>query len=206
MRAVAVLTVALPICWLSPAAWAEIQVRAEDCSSAVSGTMIGSHIEVHCLSKEDIARVVDELVRQGVVKRAQDVGIEASVIVSLAARLKPTQQLDFAQAVVEVSHAIDVAINVAKEGSSGSSDQLVDEVLKRVAEKTKANDPVGATREAEDGFARWEKQEAERRAGAKATGVTLLEAALKTDLLRFDAPAAAARAEKIAFLQYEGDP
>ena len=165
MRAVAVLTVALAICWLSPAAWAEIQVRAEDCSSAVSGTMIGSHIEVHCLSKEDIARVVDELVRQGVVKRAQDVGIEASVIVSLAVRLKPTQQLDFAQAVVEVSHAIDVAIDVAKEGSSGSSDQLVDEVLKRVAEKTKANDPARsdtrsgrrlcALGEAGGGAARW---------------------------------------------------
>jgi hypothetical protein len=71
--------------------------------------MIGSHIEVHCLSKEDIARVVDELVRQGVVKRAGDAGIETSVIVSLAARLKPTQQLDFTQAVVEVSHAVDAA-------------------------------------------------------------------------------------------------
>ena len=206
MRAVVVLLVGFQIFVFAPAAWAETQVKAEDCSSAVNGPVIASHIEVHCLSKEDITRVVDELVRQGVVKRAEDAGIETSLIVSLAARLKPTQKLDFAQAVVEVSHAVDIAINVAKEGSSGSSDLLVDEVLKRIAEKTKANDPAGATREAEDGFARWEKQEAERRASATDTGVALLEAALKTDLLRFDAAAAAGRVEKIASLEHGDDP
>ena len=206
MRAVAVLLAATQICWLGSAASAETQVNAEDCSSAVSGTVIGSHIEIHCLSKEDIERVVDELVRQGVVKRAEDAGIETSVVASLAARLKPTQKLDFAQAVVEVSHAVDIAISVANEGSSGSSDQLVDEVLKRIADKTKANDPSGATREAEDGFARWEKQEAERRANATAAGVTLLEAALKTDLLRFDAAAAAGRVEKVSSLQHGDNP
>jgi tetratricopeptide (TPR) repeat protein len=206
MRAVAILLLALPLCCIAPTARADAQVKAEDCSSAVSGPMIGSHIEVHCLSEEDIKRVIDELVRQGVVKRADDVGIETSVIVSLAARLKPTQKLDLAQAVVEVSQAVDIAINVAKEGSKGSSEQLVDEVLKRVAEKTKANDPEGATREAEDGFARWEKQEAERRASALASGAALLEAALKTDLLRFDAAAAAGRVEKIASLQHGDDP
>ena len=206
MRPVVVLVAVVQICSFAPASWAETQVKAEDCSSAVSGTLIGSHVEIHCLSKEDIARVVDELVRQGVVKRAEDAGIETSVIISLAARLKPTQQLDFAQAVVEVSHAVDIAMNVVAEGSSGSRDQLVDEVLKRIADKTKANDPVGATREAEEGFARWEKQETERRANASAQGVALLEAALKTDLLRFDAAAAAGRVEKIASLQHEGDP
>jgi tetratricopeptide (TPR) repeat protein len=150
--------------------------------------------------------VVDELVRLGVVQRAENAGIETSVVVSMAARLKPTQKLDFAQAVVEVSHAVDIAIKVAKEASSGSSDQLVDEALKRIAEKTKANDPVGATREAEEGFARWKKQEAERRAGALGSGIVLLEAALNTDLLRFDAAAAAARVEKIASLQQDEHP
>jgi hypothetical protein len=80
------------------------------------------------------------------------------------------------------------------------------EAPSRIAERTKANDPAGATREAEEGFARWQKQEAERRASAAATGVTLLEPALKTDLLRFDATAAAERVEKIASLQHEEDP
>jgi tetratricopeptide (TPR) repeat protein len=205
VRAVVVLLAATQICWRASAASAETQVKAEDCSSAVSGTVIGSHIEIHCLSKEDIERVVDELVRQGVVKRAEDAGIETSVIVSLAARLNPRQKFDFAQAVVEVSSAVDIAIKIAKEGASGSSDQLVDEVVKRIAEKTKDNDAAGATREAEEGFARWEKQEAERRTNATATGVALLEAALKTDLLRFDAGTAAGRVEKMSLLQHEGD-
>ena len=132
-------------------------------ASAVSGTMIGSHVEIHCLSKEDIARVVDELVRQGVVQRAEDAGLERAFIVSLAARMKPTQKLDFNQAVAEVSHAVDIAVQVVAEGSSGSSDQLVDEVLKRIAERTKANDPAGATREAEEGFAAGRRQK--RRGG-----------------------------------------
>ena len=206
MRAAAVLALALPLSCVAPTARAETQVNAEDCSSAVSGTMIGSRIEIHCLSQEDVKRVVDELVRQGVVKRAEDAGIEISVIASLAARLKPTQKLDFAQAVIEVSRAVDVAIDVAKEGSGDSNDQLVNETLKRIAEKTKANDPAGATREAEEGFARWEKQETERRTTAIATGAALLEAALKTDLLRFDAAAAAGRVEKISSLQHEGNP
>ena len=206
MRAVAPLIFILQICIFAPFARAEVQVKAEDCSSAVSGTMIGSKVEIHCLSKEDITRVVDELVRQGVVRRAGDVGIETPVIASLAARLRPTEKLDFAQAVTEVSHAVDIAVKVVTEGASGSSDQLVDEVLKRIAERTKANDPAGATREAEEGFARWEEKETERRASALATGVALLEAALKTDLLRFDATSAAGRVEKIASLQQGDDP
>jgi hypothetical protein len=107
---------------------------------------------------------------------------------------------------VKVSHAVDIAVKVVAEGASGSGDQLVDEVLKRIAERTKASDPAGATREAEAGFARWEKKETEWRASASATGVALLEAALKTDLLRFDATSAARRVEKIASLQHEDDP
>jgi hypothetical protein len=71
-------------------------------------------IEIHT-SEETIARVVNELVRQGVVQQAADAGIETSVIASLAARLKPTQKLDFAQAVIEVSHAVDIAMNVVAE-------------------------------------------------------------------------------------------
>jgi tetratricopeptide (TPR) repeat protein len=108
--------------------------------------------------------------------------------------------------VAEVSNAVDIAVKVVAEGTRGSSDKLVHEVLKRIAERTKANDPAGATREADEGFARWEKEETARRASASATGVALLEAALKTDLLRFDATSAAGRVEKIASLQHEDDP
>ena len=205
MRSVVPLIFVVQICICAPLSRAVAQVKAEDCSAALSGSMIASKIEIHCLSKEDIARVVEELVRQGVVRRAENAGVETSVIVSLATRLRPTEKLDFAQAVVEVSHAVDIAVKVVAEGAGGSGDQLVDEVLKRIAERTKANDPAGATREAEEGFARWEKEETKRRADAVTKGVVLLEAALKTDLLRFDAASAAGRVEKIASLQHEDD-
>src|SRR5271157_1945719 len=137
MRAAAHLAFVLLACCLALAARAEAQEKAEDCSSAVSGTMIGSKVEIHCLSKEDIALVIDELFSKGVVRRAEDVGIETSVIVSLAKRLRPTEKLDLLQAVAEVSNAVDIAVKVVAEGARGSSDKLVDEVLKRIAERTK---------------------------------------------------------------------
>ncbi len=60
MRAITPLIFALPIWIFTPAARAETQVKAEDCSAAVSGLTIGARVEIHCLSKEDIARVIDE--------------------------------------------------------------------------------------------------------------------------------------------------
>jgi hypothetical protein len=202
MRAAFPLIFVVQICIFAPLSRAIAQVKAEDCSAAHSGLMIASNIEIHCLSEEDIARVVDEVLRQ---RRAENAGVETSLITSLARRLRPTEKLDFAQAAVEVSHAVDIAVKVVAEGVGGSGDQLVDEVLKRIAERTKANDAAGATREAEEGFARWEKEEAKRRANAVTKGVALLEAALNTDLLRFDAASAAGRVEKIASLQHEDD-
>src|SRR3984893_19443615 len=143
MRAVAPLAFLLAIWIFAPAARADTQVKAEECSAAVSGLTIGAKVEIHCLGKEDIARVIDEFRRQGLLQRAEGAGIETSVIVCLAARLKPTQKLDFAQAVVEVSHAVDVAVKIVTEGASGSGDQLVDEGLRRIAERTKASDAAG---------------------------------------------------------------
>jgi tetratricopeptide (TPR) repeat protein len=95
---------------------------------------------------------------------------------------------------------------MSRTAAGRAAERLAAEVQKRIAERTKANDPVGATREAEEGFARWEKEEIDGRANDVARGVVLLEAALKTDLLRFDATSAAGRADKIASLQHEGDP
>ena len=45
-------------------------------------------------------------------------------------------------------------------------DALIDETLRRVAERTKVDDAAGATRAAEAGFAQWEKEESARRTSA----------------------------------------
>ena len=66
-------------------------------------------------------------------------------------------------------------------------------VQKRVAEKTLAGDLDGADAEAEDAFAQWERDEAERAEAAQRSGVALIETAIETALARGDAEAVARR-------------
>jgi tetratricopeptide (TPR) repeat protein len=190
------------------AARAEPQVVADDCRAALSRMAMASKVELYCLSEDDIARVVDELVRTGVIRRAGDAGIETPVIANLAARLRPVQTRDLAQAAAEISYAAGIAIGIVAEAGNpnGSGDQLTGEVLKRIAGRLKANDAAGATRAAEEGFTRFERLDQEPGGKDLARGVALLEAALNTDLLRFDAASAAGRAEKIVSVQYPHDP
>src|SRR5439155_13306874 len=84
-------------------------------------------------------------------------------------------------------------------------DDLVNAVLARIAEKTGAGDLEGAAREADRGFAEWERAEAERRETSVRSGIALLEAGLDQDILRRDATAAARRVEKIVALEYPDD-
>ena len=182
------------------------EVTATDCSISIQGTTAFSSQTIHCLSEDQIGRVIDVLVSRGVILRAVDAGLGIATVRTLAKRLKPTQQLDDLQAAVELSHAVDVALSLVAQGTQPSGDALIDETLRRVAERTKANDAAGATRAAEAGFAQWEKEELERRTRALAGGVKLLEAALQTDFLRFDADAVAQRVEKIVSLEHASDP
>jgi tetratricopeptide (TPR) repeat protein len=212
MRAIWLFFLTVGFCGGACPAMAEERVTATGCSNAASGVQIGTSTTINCLSKEQIEQVIEVLIRKGVVRRAESEGVEQSIIVSLAGRLKPGAKFDLGQAVVEVSAAVDIAAKILREGETVSGDALLDEVQRRIAERTKANDPAGATRAAEDGFTEWEKKEkqqrakeAERKADALKTGVALLEAALQTDLVRFDAEAAAGRVEKIVALGHEGD-
>jgi acyl-CoA reductase-like NAD-dependent aldehyde dehydrogenase len=83
-------------------------------------------------------------------------------------RLKPNEELSLEQAVKEVSAAVETAIDVISKGERGSNlDDLVNAVLARIAEKTGAGDIEGAAREADRGFAEWERVEAERRDWAR---------------------------------------
>ncbi len=183
---------------------AESQGNAGDCESALSKMAPAMRANLHCLSKEEIARIVDELGRTGAARRAAEAGIETPVLASLAARLKPAQEADLAKAAAEVSHASNLAIDLVSEAGRGSGGQLTDQVLQQIAERIKANDLDAAARAAEEGFARWQAL-GQKSGGKEAAGVAMLEAALKTDLLLFDAAAAAGQAERIVELQYAGD-
>jgi hypothetical protein len=118
--------------WLFFPSLAAAQNQAKDCSNAASGVSIGTSVTINCLSKEQIEQVIEVLIRKGVVRRAESEGVEQSIIVSLAGRLKPGAKFDLAQAVVEVSAAVDIAAKILREGETVSGDALLDEVQRRI--------------------------------------------------------------------------
>lgn len=184
---------------------AESQVNAGDCQAVLGRLAEAPKKSLRCLSAADIARVTDELVRTGVVQRMREAGIDTAIIASLAARLKPAQEPDLTKVAAEVSYAAGIAIGAVTEAQGGSSDELTGQVVREVAGRIRANDLEAAARAAEEGLARWEKPDQKPSGKDAAQGVALLEAALNTDLLRFDAASAAGRAEKIVEMQYPGD-
>jgi hypothetical protein len=81
-------------------------------------------------------------------KRAAEAGIEKETILALAQRLKPDEVIDFDQAVKELTRAVETAIAVSQQGAHGSNlGDLVDTVLARIADNTRAGDFDGAARE-----------------------------------------------------------
>src|SRR5262249_8262172 len=94
----------------------------------------------------------------------------------------------------------------SEKGARGSNlGDLVDAVLAGIAAKTRAGDIEGAARQADQGFAEWERAEAERHALSLHSGIALLEAGLRQDILRRDALAAARRVQRIAALEHPDD-
>jgi hypothetical protein len=140
---------------------------------------------------------------RGETARADKAGVERVAIIELAARLKPDETLDFDQAITELSAAVDVAVDVAKQAERGTNlGAFVDRVLERIAEKTKLGDFNGAAKEADEGYAQWEREEDERRTASIRSGIALLEAGIAQDKLRRDPVSAALRVEKIVDLQH----
>jgi hypothetical protein len=144
------------------------------------------------LPDEDVKKILAALEARGETASAAEAGVERRTILELARRLKPDEVLDFPQALVEVRAAVETAVQTMETGARPSNlGQLVDTVLAGIAAKTRDGDIEGAAREADQGFAEWQRAEAERRALSVRSGIALLEAGLRQDVLRRDAPAAA---------------
>jgi hypothetical protein len=76
---------------------------------------------------------------------AETGGLQRRVVVMLAQRLKPAERLDFDQAITELEHAVEIALDVIARGErGGNEDAFVSTVLAEVAEKTRNNDLDGA--------------------------------------------------------------
>ena len=152
---------------------------------------------------EKLLRALDA---RGETVRAAEAGVERRTIFGLARRLRPDEALDFNQAVTELTAAVETAIEVSEKGARGSNlGDLVDTVLATIAAKTLAGDTEGAAREADQGFAEWERAEAVRRAASIQGGIALLEAGMRQDILRRDARAVADRVERLAALTCPDD-
>jgi acyl-CoA reductase-like NAD-dependent aldehyde dehydrogenase len=150
-----------------------------------------------------LAEIVAKLDALSETKRAAEAGIERETILALAQRLKPDEVIDLDQAVKELTAAVETAITVSQQGTRDSNlGDLVDTVLARIADKTRAGDIDGAASEADRGFAEWERSEAERRADSVRSGIALLQAGLEQDILRRDARAAARRVERMVALEH----
>lgn len=153
-----------------------------------------------------VNKLLAALDARGEIARAAEAGIERRTIIALARRLRPDETLDFEQAVVEVTAAVETAVEISKKGASGSNlGDLVDAVLARIAVKTRTGDIEGAAREADQGFMEWERAEVERRATSVRSGIALLEAGLEQDILSRDALNAAGKVAKIVTLEHPDD-
>jgi tetratricopeptide (TPR) repeat protein len=158
------------------------------------------------LSDEIVDKLLVALDARGVTALAEGARVERRTILELAKRLKPHEVLDFDQAVVELTAAVEIAVEVSEKGARPSNfGDLVDTVLAGIAVKTRTGDLEGAAREADQGFAEWERAEAERRAASVRSGIALLEAGLEQDILRRDASGAARRVQRIVALEHLDD-
>jgi tetratricopeptide (TPR) repeat protein len=114
--------------------------------------------------------------------------------------------LDPDQAVVELTHAVEIALDVIVRGERGSNeDAFVNAILAEAAEKTKNDDFDGAAKAVDDAFADLERRKVERREVERRAGMTILEAAIRQHTLRRDAATVAARIERLVAVEHATD-
>lgn len=151
-------------------------------------------------------RIAALLEAHGDAKKAEQAGVESKTIIELARRLKPEEALDIDQALKELDAAVQVAADVMKKGGQiGNFDDIVSSVRVNIAKKTAAGDLDGARREADRGFAEWERAEVSRHQVVLRSGIAILEAGLEQDILRRDAVGAAKRIHRMVKLEHLED-
>jgi tetratricopeptide (TPR) repeat protein len=105
--------------------------------------------------------------------------------------------LDPGQAVVELTRAVEIALDVIARGERGSNeDAFVSAVLAEVAEKTRNNDLDGGAKAIADALAAIDRRETAQRETAQRERIALLDAGIKQHTLRRDAVAVAEQIER----------
>jgi tetratricopeptide (TPR) repeat protein len=153
------------------------------------------HIETKV---EGLSKEVAEQVLAGMDARfmrdAEQRGLERGTILTLARRLKPEEALDFDQAVRELENAVRIALDVIARGERGSNvGELIDAVLRRVAEQTKLGAFDKALAVVDTAIAELDRRDLEYRESSKLGRSKLLESAIGQEILRRDALGVAGR-------------
>ena len=179
------------------------EVCAEGGSVAVGGDIHDSLIQLG-LDEQAIAslmsgmeaRLLAAIAAQPATREARAAGVEARVFVLLARRINVAVE-DEAQALAELEMAITELARLQETAERGSNlDAMVDEALRRVAEKARRGEFDEAAKEAERAFDAWQECERERRARERADGLRLVEANIEQHRFRRDAKAMALWVER----------
>jgi tetratricopeptide (TPR) repeat protein len=153
-----------------------------------------------------VRRIVAELDARGVGAKAAEAGLERHAMLRIARRLKPDELLDFDQAMVEVEHAVEIALDVIARGERrGNLEAFVEDILTRLAAMTRAGEFDRGSRAVDDALRDLDQREAEHQAAMRRSRVALLEAGIEQDTLRRDAAGVAQRIEALVAMKHPGE-
>jgi Trypsin-like peptidase domain len=124
------------------------------------------------------------------------------LIFEIARRSGSDAALNFDQALANARAAYEEGVKAIEAGTHGGNlGTLVDNLLKKTAERTKAGDFAGGAAEATRAFVDWERIEAERHEVSVAAGVRILNEGARLDMLTRDFRSAAKRLARIVNLE-----
>jgi tetratricopeptide (TPR) repeat protein len=124
------------------------------------------------------------------------------LVFEIARRSGADSATTFDQALANAQAAFEQGRRAIEAGERGGNlGALVDDLLRKIAERTQAGDFAGGAAEADRAFAEWERIEAERREASHAAGIRILSEGARQDILRRDFRAAAERIARIVELE-----
>ena len=124
------------------------------------------------------------------------------LVFAIARRLGGDENTNFEQAVTDARSLMERAAQQIEAGQHKSNlSDLVDDLIRRLAEHTRLGDFEGGAAEADTVLAQWERMEAERRQESTAAAVRILEAGIEQDVLRGDPASAAKRILRLVTLE-----
>jgi tetratricopeptide (TPR) repeat protein len=124
------------------------------------------------------------------------------LIFEIARRSGADESATFEQALANARAAYDEGLKAIDAGARGGNlGTLVDDLLKKLAERTRLGDFAGAAADVDRAFAEWEQIEADRRQASLTAGIRILSEGARQDTLRRDFRAAAGRYARIVELE-----